>query len=151
MSRAAALVLGKHKKASPQLQNRQRDGTRDPAPSLQKARLGMILPGQAALPSPRWCRDCSPAERSARRETVLPGRGKVGLFLDIFVTALLQWLTFADPRGTQPCSAPSWDKARVLQLWGKGTWWERQSQHCFILWMVLLCCTNSREGPPSSG
>lgn len=75
---------------------------------------------------------------------------KVGFSLEIFVTALLEWLTVAYPTvtWTQPFSAPNWNKTPINV--GKGNVVGEAELALFILWMVLLCCTNSREGPQSS-
>lgn len=63
----------------------------------------------------------------------------------VFFSGDLYWCPPAMAHGcyprvtwTQACSAPSWNEARILQMWGKGTWWERQSRQC--LSSGWCCC-----------
>lgn len=92
---------------------------------------------------------CTAEEIAALQEGTLGERRcclamESGFFLEISIPALLQWLTFAYPRVTLQCSQS--EQSSCPASVGKG----KVEPAEFILWMVLLCCTNSRQGPQSS-
>lgn len=108
-----------------------------------------VLTVHSDFPPLHWRRDCSPAGRNAWTEMVLPGSGSGVLSGDLYYCPPAMAHVCLAKGNLNPSELPAGITLPPADA-GKGSVVGQAEPAGFILWMVLLCCTNSTEGPHSS-